>query len=649
MLQLWSEFLDAASVRRRRSIREFAESEVIVPDGPYKGFRFSCSTQPFAALLFDEMDSGRWRRFNALGPPQSGKTLMTFVIVLLYYLFELRESVILAVPSEEMGGDKWREDLLPAIKANPAFESQLPTTGEGARGGVVRTAVRFRNGATLKIMSTGASHARLSGFTARVVMMTELDKLNARKGGASGDIEASKVRQLFARGGAYGEDALAFMEGTITTPDGLSWSNHSQGSGGELWVRCVYCGEWSLPRLEHLTGWQDAENEVEAGEQTRCACSKCGGLWDETQRQEMLHDMRLVHRGQSVSAKGVVTGDLPRTLTGSFRWNFFHNAFKSLALTGQECWAAAHAEDEEDAERAIMQHVAVEPVADNREDTTLVTERGIYTRLGKFERGAVPEGAACITAHVDVGKYLLHWSKVAHFSGGSAAVIDYGVQEVVESELGTEVALPLALNELDDMFFGGENKCTLAGVDMGGEWASIVQRWVTEAKGAWIATRGFGFGQERRTSHIKREKSVVVAHGDGYVVTKLKGSKARAVEMEVDRWKTFVHARFACSPNVDGAWRLFVSSDRKQHFAFAKHLTAEREERVFSQERGWVSRWVAKRKSNHWLDTMVGNAVLGHLCGIRVGAQDVERPRARKPRMKRHAPAGDAFGRKVGV
>jgi hypothetical protein len=96
-------------------MRDFAEGEVIIPDGPFRGRRFRCARQPYTRLWFDAVDSGLWNRYVATGPTQSGKTLSCFVIPLLYHLFEVGETVICGLPDMDMAADKWREDILPVI------------------------------------------------------------------------------------------------------------------------------------------------------------------------------------------------------------------------------------------------------------------------------------------------------------------------------------------------------------------------------------------------------------------------------------------------------------------------------------------------------------------------------------------------------
>jgi hypothetical protein len=113
-----------------RTLRDFAEAEIVIPDGPFEGRRFHCDRQPFTRLWFD----GRWNRKFAPGCTQSGKSLTGFVIPILYHLFEMQETVIAGVPDMDMAADKWREDILPVI-ARTKYPELIPSKGPGSRGG----------------------------------------------------------------------------------------------------------------------------------------------------------------------------------------------------------------------------------------------------------------------------------------------------------------------------------------------------------------------------------------------------------------------------------------------------------------------------------------------------------------------------------
>ena len=69
-------FLNNSRSRRRRTISQFAEQEIILPTGPREGRKFRIDTQPWTRLWFDEWESGNWYEFCATGPSQSVKSLV---------------------------------------------------------------------------------------------------------------------------------------------------------------------------------------------------------------------------------------------------------------------------------------------------------------------------------------------------------------------------------------------------------------------------------------------------------------------------------------------------------------------------------------------------------------------------------------------
>ncbi len=239
-------FLAEARPRRLRTMRQFAEEEIVIPDGPFVGRKFRCSRQPYTGLWFDAVDSGHWNRLVATGP-----TLSCFIIPLLYHLFELSETVICGLPDMDMAADKWREDILPVIEQS-RYRELLPRRGGGSRGGRVES-IQFRNGATLKYMSGGGSDKSRAGFTSRVVVITETDGMD-QPGQTSR--EADKITQLEARTRAYGSRKRVYMECTVSTEQGRTWQEYTQGTQSQIVLPCPACQAWVVPEREHLTGWR---------------------------------------------------------------------------------------------------------------------------------------------------------------------------------------------------------------------------------------------------------------------------------------------------------------------------------------------------------------------------------------------------------
>jgi len=336
---------------RRRTMRQFAEQEVVIPDGPYSGRRFRCDRQPYTGLWFDEVDSGRWTRCVATGPTQSGKTLSCFVIPLLYHLFEIGETVICGLPDMDMAGDKWRESILPVIERS-RYRKLLPRSGGGSRGGRVES-IQFRNGSTLKFMSGGGGDKSRAGFTSRVVVVTETDGLDLA--GAKSR-ESDKITQLEARTRAYGNRKQIYLECTVSTEQGRTWREYQQGSCSRILLPCPHCGAWVSPEREHLLGWQSAASQVEARSTAFFVCPACSEGWSEAERAQANAGGRLVHRDQKIEA-GIVSGDLPQSDTLGFRWSGVNNLFVSAGDMAGDEWRASRAPDEDNAEREMRQFV----------------------------------------------------------------------------------------------------------------------------------------------------------------------------------------------------------------------------------------------------------------------------------------------------
>lgn len=295
-------FVRACRPRRFRGIGQFAEQEIIIPDGRLAGTRFRSRVQPYSGLVFAAMDAGRspghgWRRIILVGPTQSGKTLCGFVVPVMYHAFEIGETVIVVVPDIDMVADKWSKDIRPVI-ARSRYRDLLPTSGEGARGGTVRSSVTLGNGATLRFMTAGGDDQSRAAYTARVAVVTELNAFGKRK--AASD-EADMWRQIQGRLRSYGDRGVIYGECTVTTATGLVWEEYKAGTMSRIAMPCGYCGGYVSPGREHLVGWEDARSAVEAEALARWCCPACGIIWEPGDREVFARGSVLLHAGQTVA------------------------------------------------------------------------------------------------------------------------------------------------------------------------------------------------------------------------------------------------------------------------------------------------------------------------------------------------------------
>lgn len=636
-------------------MRQWAEEEILIPNGPFAGEPFRADLIPWTRCFLDEVDTGRWHKIAGTGCTQAGKTLVLHAIPVLYHLFEVGETVVEGVPDMYMGADKWREDLLPVIQASPALREQIPQRGRGSKGGQAQ-AIQFRHGATLRFMTGGGSDAGRKGFTSRVLAVTEVDEL-ATAGGTSS--EADKLTQLEGRLRAFLRlGAREYLESTPTVEAGRIWQEIRAGTDSRILRPCPHCGAWVAPEREHLLGWQDATDEHEAKENAAWSCPNCAERWTEPEQLAANQAGVLVHRGQTVSDSGRVEGPVPRTDCFGFRFSAVDNYFVTAGVLGQELWKAARAIDQDNAERYLAQQVFALPWEGPDIDLAALDPAAVSKRRGALKRGIVPEDCLGIAVGIDTGKRLLHWTAMAVCRGGRRHVIDYGEQPTPWQTMKLADALLDALEKLGAYFAAGWR--TEAGamhqpaqvwIDSGySEHTQAVYEFCRRANAArgykigqelFRPAKGYGEGPEMagRYHAPKSANREVRFLGPGYHLSWLAAARQMLVHVDADVWKSHLHDGLSTPPEEPSAITLYDSPDGREHDEWSAQVAAEEREEVFKADRGMVRRWVRKRRKNHFLDASYNAAAACDLIA-RLAAAHATRSATVTPASGFTTPAG---------
>ena len=649
-LQIWTRALDSLKPHRLRTMRQFAEDEIILPDGPFRDERFRVDRQPLTGLLLDEFDNPYWSRFVVVGVRQDSKTLCGFTIPLMYHLFEIEEPVILGVPSDIMGLDKWR--VIRPIIERSKYAEFLPKEGAGAEGGTSNIhTIRFGNGAVLKFMSGAARGKAREGYTSRVLAITETDgfdppgQISKSKSRAANPDKISQMEEATSSYAVHGKPRI-FMESTLTVATGRSWREYLAGSASRIAVKCLHCGQWVTQEREHLVGWETATNILEAGAKAALVCPACGVPWSEEDRRESNRKPLLVHRGQTVNADGAVVGDMPQTNTLGFRWNVANSLLKSTSYIAMKEWNAQHgvgasAQDGDgesaDSEKTLLQYYWVRPYEPEQTDLTVIDHNAIMARVDKeHRRGQVPADAAFLTLGLDVGKFLCRWVVGAWRPLASVRIVDYGVIEVPTRDMDEDRAIVLALRNFQETVLkagwpviggggGGANKTVAQGLIDSGYHPDPVCQFCDEFGGGILfASRGYGTLQRNAQSFVRGGGGrKVLLNGEEYHALARAGKSgnlATTVEYNADYWKGWLQARLRTPMGQPGAALLFRpdDADPKCHLTFAKHLVAEKKVEEWVAGKGMVARWIAMSKNNHFLDASTNMCVAGHIMGARL-------------------------------
>lgn len=646
-----------------RTLREFAEQEIIVPDGEFEGQPFRISRQPYVGLLYDEIDSGQWSEFTITGPSQSGKTLCAFIVPTIYHLMELRDKSIVGLPDAEMSSDKWSIDIKPVMERS-GFSHLLPTTGGGSRGGSKVTSVNFINGVVLRFMTGGGGDKSRAGFTARVLLITETDGMD-EAGEASR--EADKISQLQARQRSWPRRRRrTYKECTVSTEAGRTWRDYTLNSTcSKIMTPCIHCAVHVMVEREHLIGWQDAKTMGEAMRNATFVCPNCAEPITPHQQRVMNENAVLVHGDQTVNAAGQVEGPMPDTDHLGFRWSAFNNLFLTAADHAADEWRAAqfapNTEARINAEKELRQFIWCIPADSDQEELVELKVPELMLRTGRqrivrpgitqpdqanaehwigevgrgYRRGVIPSHHEFLTIGADIRSTQLHYVVKSADGLANTHVVQYGILKVHSRRLGLERGIKRALEYLRDNVIApgwtveGEAETRLPDlvfVDAGWKPEPVYEfsndcealDWHGSDGLAvfWpIVGRGDGKQYERAYTHPAALSGDVKMIGPALHVRVNHNFARLYLILDACNHKSWTHARWAtplCPINqaeegepvfayTDGGGTIHVP-DEGDHQYFFKQITAEKEIEEFEEGKGTIRRWIVTSRVNHYLD-----------------------------------------------
>ncbi len=558
------EFWNALRPRRLRSMLDFAEQELVIPSGPYSGFRFSADTMPWSRLILNEFMSTRWRRKFLRGCVQSGKTFLGYVIPALYHIIEREENIIFGAPNAEMAWAKFEEEMIPAIEAT-RHKAILPRIGAGSRGGRVNS-LRLSNGVRLRFMGASGRDEQRSSYTAPVVILTEIDKMDT-PGQASR--ETDPIRQFEARATAYGANPFIYGECTTSVEEGRIYQETTvNGSDSRVYIQCPHCRGYLYPQREHLTGWLDAQTIIEAHQRAAYVCQLCGAAWTESDRAAAVRACVLVHKGQTVQPDGTVIGDLPPTFTLGVVWNAVHSLFVPLGMIAEEEWRAEQNPADESLRRKLSQFTwaiphkeAVNPqvmsfglLASRACDVPYDPLRAVSPNA---DRAPLPEQIAFWTGAVDCQKRVLYIQADAWTADLTRYTLLWSVVEITPEDSiadPTEQQVWLALDRADHIL-NGIYRCASTWWDTGykpeGSHEHIIRKWLTAHGDGYNALVGRATSQFSRMTGRKVDLPPEVP--DTMIQCRKQDDGSRLWFLDVDKLKDDVYGRLFRQPDAPGA------------------------------------------------------------------------------------------------
>jgi len=260
----------------------------------------------------------------------------------------------------------------------------------------------------------------------------------------------------------------------------------------------------------------------------------------------------------------------------------------------------------------------------------------IQTQVSGYPRRTIPQGCVRLTQGIDCKKVALHFVVRAWKEDGTGYNIDYGVEDVygtvVGSDEGLDEALLRALRSRQDAI--ASNPYTFedgrpAVVDQtlvdAGWRTETIYRFCREAGLGWRPMMGLGksAGCVGHTFRAPVRPTTDRRIGHRWFLSRQPNGVWLVMD-DTDHWKAWEHDHWMRDPEKAGALLNFgypsdnparLSADQKGHFSYAKHIVAEIE--VEEPVKGVLKRyWKPKSDNNHYFDASRMATVAASMCGI---------------------------------
>lgn len=322
-------------------------------------------------------------------------------------------------------------------------------------------------------------------------------------------------------------------------------------------------------------------------------------------------------------------------------------------------------------EKAVATEIDNDPPEEVGPQGSGLTWQTVASRLSGLDRGQVPANASCITAGIDLGKYLCHWVVIAWWKGAGGCIIDYGRAEVagtdraMDSDASEPMIYRALLNWRDELITkqyvdaaGSSRKVDAVFIDSGA-FTDAPYQFVRDVRGApFFVAKGQANYRDKtaETDKIKPGAHLHAAYQEAQGLW--------LYEMNTDYWKQFVHERFL-TPTFDdqnflrrGALSLFVQPNDRKHTSYAQHIVAEELVSEFKEGKGVKTWWNKVSENNHFLDATYMAAAAASARGIYLlsatpetpdGPSVTAKPKASHEPATQKQPPGKPAGQRHGV
>lgn len=288
-----------------------------------------------------------------------------------------------------------------------------------------------------------------------------------------------------------------------------------------------------------------------------------------------------------------------------------------------------------------------EPQSDRPEAEYTLTADAIRKQIGAHQRGEIPQGAAAVTAFVDLNYHAAAWCVVAATNEPCYSVVDYGWyvpargqplwQEGHKQALETTIyrACESVVAMILSATYG--KQITAIAIDCGSKWASTVHAAckmlaVRNAPVPIYAAKGFSSSMYREPYR----RQTIKKRGFCADIRFLAIDREQMMQWDSHKWHMITQRGWLIPIGMAGSVCLFNGGTRMTHAQFAEEASADKLEGVVEKNGKMVAEWKTTGR-NEAGDVLAGAAALLSTEGVRPDSADDSKQARRAAKKARQA------------
>jgi len=266
------------------SLGEWFEKTIVFSStASRKSGRFDPTFAPFQVGIMNTVTDPRYERVVVLKSGQSGITTTVLAGMMLYSIFQDPAHILYVRPSNEDVQKFSKKELKNLLDGSPKLRSFFgENTGKNSNNTIKQ---KLFPGGSLTMVGSGSAGA-LAGFSAKIVLLDEVDKMKPIPG-VGNVVDLAETRSKTFAG--FGRKLIYVSTPEIAdVPNTVADLYHNKSDMREWWSPCPHCGEfqvikWDAVKFGHCKKTLD-DIYIE--------CIACHGHISELQR------MAMVRRGE---------------------------------------------------------------------------------------------------------------------------------------------------------------------------------------------------------------------------------------------------------------------------------------------------------------------------------------------------------------